>query len=146
MRLILSLINRQDPFVVPRAGGLPQTSATTRPEPAVILDAAIPLDRLPAGHHARVAAVLGAPEHVHRLAEIGLCPGRQLEMIRPGCPCIVRLGGMRLCLRCDDALSVLVGPGHAPPAVAPPAVALPARGRGMPRRWRVRARRGARGC
>lgn len=108
----------------------------------MIVDATIPLDRLPAGHHARVSAVLGPPDHVHRLAEIGLSPGCQLEMIRPGCPCIVRLGDTRLCLRCDDALRVLVGPGHAASAAA----VAPSPGRGTPRRWRFRARRGPRGA
>lgn len=107
----------------------------------MIVDAAIPLDRLPAGHHARVAAVLGPPGHVHRLAEIGLSPGCQLEMIQPGCPCIVRLGAMRLCLRCDDALRVLVGPAHSAPAAARSL----SPGQGKARRWRFRARRGAHG-
>lgn len=67
-----------------------------------------PLDLLDAGQCGAVAALLGEPGAVHRLEELGLRRGAEIEMIRPGSPCIVRLGGQRLCLRPDDSVHVLV--------------------------------------
>jgi ferrous iron transport protein A len=70
----------------------------------------IPLHRLPAGCCARVVDVVGHPDHVHRLEEFGLRGGTQIEMFRPGNPCIIRMAGNKVCLRSDDRLSVLVEP------------------------------------
>jgi ferrous iron transport protein A len=55
--------------------------------------------------------VLGQPAEVHRLEEIGLRGGTNVQMIRPGSPCIIRLAGNRLCLRADELVSVMVRPG-----------------------------------
>ena len=55
--------------------------------------------------------VLGQPAEVHRLEEIGLRGGTNVQMIRPGSPCIIRLDGNRLCLRADELVSVMVRPG-----------------------------------
>jgi Fe2+ transport system protein FeoA len=71
---------------------------------------AIPLQHLPAGRCARISHVLGHPDHVHRLEEFGLRGGTEIEMFRPGNPCILRLAGNKICLRCDDLLSVMVEP------------------------------------
>ena len=71
---------------------------------------AIPLRRLPAGHCARIARVLGHPDHVHQLEEFGLRGGTKIEMFRTGNPCIIRLAGHRICLRDDDLLHVMVEP------------------------------------
>jgi ferrous iron transport protein A len=70
----------------------------------------IPLRHLPAGRCAKIAEVVGHPDHVHRLDEFGLRGGTMIEMFRPGNPCIIRLAGNKVCLRADDLLSVLVAP------------------------------------
>ncbi len=74
------------------------------------MDDLIPLSVLTAGAHGKVGAVLGSPEQVHRLEEMGLRGGTSVEMVQPGSPCIIRLGGQKLCFRSDDLLSVLVRP------------------------------------
>lgn len=68
----------------------------------------VPLDRLPAGQVAEIVRLEGRPEHVKRLQEMGLRQGMTVEVLRPGKPCIVRVGSNRLCLRQDSRLSVLV--------------------------------------
>jgi Fe2+ transport system protein FeoA len=70
----------------------------------------IPLANLPAGARGAVGAVLGLPEAVHRLEELGLRTGVLVEMVQAGTPCIVRLGGNKLCFRADELLTVLVAP------------------------------------
>jgi Fe2+ transport system protein FeoA len=51
---------------------------------------------------------MGQPELVHRLREMGLTDGQQIEMLQSGSPCIIRLGGHKLCFRCNDLTRVLV--------------------------------------
>jgi Fe2+ transport system protein FeoA len=70
----------------------------------------IPLSQLPVGRKAAVGAVLGLPDAVHRLEELGLRAGTTVEMVQSGSPCIVRLAGNKLCFRADELLSVLVAP------------------------------------
>lgn len=72
----------------------------------------IPLGQLAPGQQAVVAELVGAPEQIHRLEEMGLRVGTPVRMVRPGSPCIVRLLGHKLCFRADDALHVLVVPEH----------------------------------
>lgn len=69
---------------------------------------AIPLSLLRAGEIVEVRQVVGLPEQVRRMEELGLHRGARLEMVRPGLPCIVRVGSSRLCIRHGDAVSVLV--------------------------------------
>ena len=69
-----------------------------------------PLSRLPVGRSARVGRIVGCPHRVHRLEEFGLRDGTTIEMFRQGNPCIVRVGGNKVCLRTDDRLDVLVTP------------------------------------
>jgi ferrous iron transport protein A len=71
----------------------------------------IPLNLLQAGNTAAIEQLLGRPEQVHRLEELGLRGGAQIEMLQPGSPCIIRLAGQKLCFRADDLLRVLVRPG-----------------------------------
>jgi ferrous iron transport protein A len=73
----------------------------------------IPLDRLANGQRGVIADVVGRSEHVQRLKELGLRQGVELEMIRAGSPCMVRLQGHTLCIRGSELLNVLVGPGCA---------------------------------
>lgn len=71
----------------------------------------IPLHCLYAGQSAFVEEVLGNSCDVQRLHEIGLCRGAAVEMVQPGSPCVIRLGGNKLCLRHDDLTSVMVRAG-----------------------------------
>jgi ferrous iron transport protein A len=70
----------------------------------------IPITALRRGEVAEVAQVLGKPEHIRRLEEIGVHDGARLEVIRAGSPCIVRVGGATLCFREDELLRVFVRP------------------------------------
>ena len=70
----------------------------------------IPLKELPVGGYARIARIIGHPDHVHQLEEFGLRSGTKIEMFRSGNPCIIRLAGNKVCLRADDLLHVLVEP------------------------------------
>ncbi len=73
----------------------------------------IPLSLLPSGQLAEVDQIVGQPDQVHRLEELGLRGGASIEMVQSGSPCIVRLAGHKLCFRADDLLSVLVRRGDA---------------------------------
>ncbi|MHB0959934.1 MAG: FeoA family protein [Pirellulaceae bacterium] len=75
-------------------------------------DELIPLDRLSPGQIARIACLVGCPEHVRRLEEMGLRPGITVRMVRRGRPCIVCAGGNRLCFRCSDLLGIMVHSCH----------------------------------
>lgn len=75
------------------------------------MDDLIPLSCLPAGSRAEIGAVMGQPEQVHRLEELGLRGGNMVEMVQPGSPCIIRLDGQKFCFRADDLLQVLVHGG-----------------------------------
>jgi ferrous iron transport protein A len=68
----------------------------------------LPLTALVAGQVAEVRRVVGRPEQVQRLEELGVRDGVVLEMVRPGTPCIVRVGASKLCLRDGELLSLLV--------------------------------------
>ena len=70
----------------------------------------IPLTLLRPGQAARVDQVLGSGDLVHRLREMGLRRGAEIEMIRPGSPCIIRLDGHRLGIRSDELAGILVRP------------------------------------
>jgi Fe2+ transport system protein FeoA len=59
-----------------------------------------------------VDEVVGEAGDVHRLAELGLRSGTPVEMVQPGNPCIIRVGGSKLCFRESDLLSVLVRLGE----------------------------------
>lgn len=68
----------------------------------------IPLPFLQAGEGGRIAEVAGQGDFVDRLRELGICIGARIEMVRCGDPCIVRLGGQKLCLRSEELNLVLV--------------------------------------
>jgi Fe2+ transport system protein FeoA len=65
---------------------------------------------LQAGQRAVVETVLGASAQVHRLREMGLRDGAEVQMIQPGSPCLIRLGEQRIGFRANDLMSVLVRP------------------------------------
>lgn len=64
-----------------------------------------------AGQKGRIDQVLGDVDQVHRLRELGLRDGVEIEMLQPGSPCIVRLAGHKLCFRGNEATNVLVRAG-----------------------------------
>lgn len=68
----------------------------------------VPLSVLRSGQIGEVGQLVGAPDQVRRLEELGLRAGARLEMIRGGAPCIIRVDGSKLCFRNDDSLRVLV--------------------------------------
>jgi Fe2+ transport system protein FeoA len=68
----------------------------------------VPLSVLRSGQIGEVGQLVGAPDQVRRLEELGLRAGARLEMIRSGAPCIIRVDGSKLCFRNDDSLRVLV--------------------------------------
>ena len=71
----------------------------------------IPLSMLRAGDSAKVDQVLGKPEQVQRLEELGIRAGETIEIVQAGSPCILQLGTKRLCFREADLLQVLVTTG-----------------------------------
>jgi ferrous iron transport protein A len=73
----------------------------------------IPLRCLVPGQTAEVGEILGDPLQVHRLQELGLRHGTRIQMVRSGSPCVLRLGGQKMCFRHTAGLDVLVRPGAA---------------------------------
>lgn len=71
----------------------------------------IPLTLLRPGQRARVLQIVGFNELVHRLHEMGLRAGVEVEMIGVGSPCLVRLNGLKLGLRAEELSGVLVRVG-----------------------------------
>jgi ferrous iron transport protein A len=72
-----------------------------------------PLQMLSAGQCARIDQLLGRPDEVHRLQELGMRIGTPIEMLQRGATCIVRLDGARLAFRDHDGCRVLVRTGDA---------------------------------
>jgi len=73
-------------------------------------DLLLPLELLRGGEWAEVACVTGEPSWVGRMAELGVQAGCLLQVLQPGSPCLLQIGGCRLCLRNDWAAQVLVRP------------------------------------
>ena len=69
-----------------------------------------PFTALQSGEFGQIHSVVGTPELVRHLAEIGLRSGAQLEMIQQGATCILRIDGTKLCVRGDELLRVMVTP------------------------------------
>jgi ferrous iron transport protein A len=72
--------------------------------------AQLPIGALGRGEVASVSQVVGSPEHVRRLEELGLRCGTRIEIVRGGSPCIVRVAGGTLCFRDDEGVRILVAP------------------------------------
>jgi Fe2+ transport system protein FeoA len=62
------------------------------------------------GQTALVEELHGPVEQVHRLEELGIRAGVEIEMVQPGSPCIVRVSGGKLCFRQCERVNVLVRP------------------------------------
>jgi len=67
-----------------------------------------PIAALLPGQVGEVRQLVGQPELVRRLEELGLRAGVKLELVRAGTPCIVRVGATKLCFRDGEMCSVLV--------------------------------------
>jgi ferrous iron transport protein A len=70
----------------------------------------MPIGALCRGEVASVSQVVGSPETVRRLEELGLRCGTRVEIVRGGTPCIVRVAGSTLCFRDDEGVRILVSP------------------------------------
>jgi Fe2+ transport system protein FeoA len=70
----------------------------------------IPLPALRRGESAEVCELVGSPERIRRLEELGLRHGVRLDMLSHGSPCIFRIEGTTLCFRDDELVSVMVRP------------------------------------
>lgn len=73
----------------------------------------LPLNLLVRGQSALVEQLVGDVNQVHRLEELGLRAGVEVEMVEPGVPCIVRISDHKLCIRDADLFNVIVRPGVA---------------------------------
>ena len=73
-----------------------------------MIDELLPLQFLAPGQTAHIEQVLGDPDSVHRLEEMGMRIGDQVEMVQSGRPCIIMLRGHRLCIRDGNHFQVLV--------------------------------------
>jgi ferrous iron transport protein A len=70
----------------------------------------LPINALRRGEVASISQVVGPPEHIRRLEELGLRSGSRIEIVRGGSPCIIRVDGSTLCFRNDESVRVLVSP------------------------------------
>jgi ferrous iron transport protein A len=70
----------------------------------------LPVEMLAPGEWADVAEICGDSTWVGRMAELGVRSGCRLQVIQPGTPCLLNVGGCRLCLRSEDCMRVLVRP------------------------------------
>jgi Fe2+ transport system protein FeoA len=68
------------------------------------------LEFLESGDWAEVEHVLGEPAWVCRMAEMGVRAGCRLRVLQPGSPCLLDVGGCRLCLRGECLMQILVRP------------------------------------
>lgn len=73
----------------------------------------VPLAMLRSGQSALVGDVLGGGELAQRLREMGVRSGARIQMVRQGSPCILRIDGVKLCVRADEVAHVLVRVGVA---------------------------------
>ncbi|HMO14149.1 MAG TPA: FeoA domain-containing protein [Pirellulaceae bacterium] len=68
----------------------------------------VPIACLRSGECGAIFEVSGEESSVQRLSELGIQPGNRVEVVRHGCPCIIRLRGAKFCLRGDDCHCVMV--------------------------------------
>ena len=70
----------------------------------------LPLELLGPGEWGEVQDVTGEPAWVGRLAELGIRSGSHVQVVQPGSPCLLNVGGCRLSLRGECACQVFVRP------------------------------------
>ena len=79
---------------------------------ASVISQAVPLELMAAGERGVVVDVDGYPDFVVRLEEMGLHPGVQVYMVRPGSPCILEINRTRFSIRFEESATVLVDIGR----------------------------------
>lgn len=67
------------------------------------------IQELPPGKTARIVDLIGQPQRISRLCEIGIRVGAPLQMLQAGIACIVRVNGSKICLR-PQGVQVMVEP------------------------------------
>ncbi len=70
----------------------------------------MPLDMLRAGEVAEIEEVSGHHSWVCRLAELGIRQGCRVRVVQSGSPCLLDVGGHKLCLRGGECSQILVRP------------------------------------
>jgi len=70
--------------------------------------AQLPLHKLPSGTRAVVERIDGADAGIQRLMAMGLCVGREVEVVRQGNPLILRMLGARIGVSGRVAKHILV--------------------------------------
>jgi len=70
----------------------------------------LPLEMLRSGDWGDVAEVSGDPGWIGRMAELGIRAGSRVQVVQDGSPCLLEVGGCRLCLRGDACSRILVRP------------------------------------
>ncbi len=66
------------------------------------------LHELDLGDVARIAGVEAAQAAAKRMSDMGFVRGAVVEMLRPGAPCLLRIGGTYVGLGFENQRSVLV--------------------------------------
>lgn len=79
-----------------------------------------PLHSLKAGQKGRILSIEGPPRAVRRIAEFGLRPGVEVEVLRSGPVSIIRANGSLLCLRGSNRLRILIETDGVPSAAPGP--------------------------
>lgn len=70
----------------------------------------LPLETLRSGEWCEIHDVSGDPAWVGRMAELGLRSGCQVQVVQPGSPCLLQVGGCRMSLRAVCDCQILVRP------------------------------------
>ncbi len=70
----------------------------------------MPLDMLRAGEVGEVEEVSGQPAWIGRLADLGIRQGCRVRVVQAGSPCLLDVGGCKLCLRGGECSQILVRP------------------------------------
>jgi len=63
-----------------------------------------------AGQKGKITSLTGNPQDIATLAELGLCRGTEINVIRQGLTAIVRFNSQQLCLRLGHDVHLLVHP------------------------------------
>lgn len=80
--------------------------------------AILPIHILRSNERARIVDLFGDTTTLHRFDEMGLSVGTEVQMIRPGTPCIVAMAGKRLSLRLEEGTEIFVEIANATQPVA----------------------------
>jgi len=72
----------------------------------------LPLHCLAPGQKAYVSQFCGSGEQIERMQAMGVREGAEIEVVKSGSPCIIRVENCQLCFRESEALCVLVALGE----------------------------------